>query len=72
MAKTAMAKAPETEAKMLKVEQYGSVIRRPGVQKQILTGLGLGRIGSSKTLPDNPATRGMIAKVAHMVRIVEA
>ena len=68
-----MAKSPKAEAsKMLTVEQYGSVIRRPGVQKQILTGLGLGRIGSSKTLPDNESTRGMIAKVAHMVRIVEA
>ena len=59
-------------SKMLRVEQYGSVIRRPGVQKKILIGLGLGRIGSSKTLPDNQSTRGMIAKVAHMVRIVEA
>ncbi|MBY0611701.1 MAG: 50S ribosomal protein L30 [Beijerinckiaceae bacterium] len=68
-----MAKSPKAEAaKMLTVEQYGSVIRRPGVQKKILTGLGLGRIGSSKTLPDNESTRGMIAKVAHMVRIVEA
>ncbi len=68
-----MVKAPKAEAaKTLKVEQYGSVIRRPGIQKQILTGLGLGRIGSSKVLPDNASTRGMIAKVAHMVRIVEA
>ena len=65
-------KAAKAETKTLVVEQYGSVIRRPGVQKQILTGLGLGRIGSSKTLPDNSSTRGMIAKVAHMVRIVEA
>ena len=65
-------KAAQVETKTLVVEQYGSVIRRPGVQKQILTGLGLGRIGSSKTLPDNASTRGMIAKVAHMVRIVEA
>jgi len=69
MAKSTKATAA---AKTLTVEQYGSPIRRPGDQKKILTGLGLGRIGSSKTLPDNAATRGMIAKVAHMVRIVEA
>jgi large subunit ribosomal protein L30 len=70
-AKTAAKAKSSQTVTMLKVEQYGSAIRRPGVQQKILTGLGLGRIGSSKTLPDNSSTRGMIAKVAHMVRVVE-
>ena len=34
-------------------------------------GLGLNRIGRVAELPDTPSTRGMIAKVAHLVRIVE-
>ncbi len=67
-----MTKASKATAKMLKVEQFGSAIRRPSIQMKTLVGLGLGRIGSSKVLVDTDATRGMIAKVAHMVRIIEA
>ena len=62
-----MAKA---EQKMIVVEQYGSAIRRPDHQRRILAGLGLARIGNKATLVDTPETRGMIAKVAHMVRVV--
>ena len=39
-------------------------------QKKVLAGLGLNRIGNKATLVDTPETRGMIAKVAHMVRVV--
>ena len=53
------------------VVQTGSPIRRPGDQRETLIGLGLNKIGRKKTLPDNPAVRGAIAKVAHMVRVVE-
>ncbi len=67
-----MTNAPKAYTKTLKVEQYGSAIRRPSIQMKTLIGLGLGRIGSSKVLVDTDSTRGMIAKVAHMVRIVEA
>ncbi len=62
-----MAKA---ETKTLTVEQTGSPIRRPDVQRQILVGLGLNKIGRKSVLQDTPAVRGMIAKVAHMVRVV--
>ena len=67
-----MTKTSKAVLKTLKVEQYGSAIRRPSIQMKTLIGLGLGRIGSSKVLVDTDSTRGMIAKVAHMVRIVEA
>jgi len=33
--------------------------------------LGLGRIGKQRTLEDTPSVRGMIAKVSHMVKVVE-
>lgn len=35
-------------------------------------GLGLGKLNSSNQLPDNPATRGMIHKVRHLVEVEEA
>ena len=57
--------------KTITVEQTGSPIRRPGEQRATLIGLGLNKIRRRKTLPDNPAVRGMIAKVAHLVRIVD-
>jgi large subunit ribosomal protein L30 len=57
--------------KTIKVQQTGSPMRRPGSQRDTLIGLGLNKIGRTKELPDTPATRGMIAKVAHLVRVVD-
>ncbi len=42
------------------------------VSARRLIGLGLNKIGRRAALPDTPAVRGMIAKVAHLVRIVES
>jgi large subunit ribosomal protein L30 len=53
------------------VRQIASPIRRKGDQRATLVGLGLNRIGRTSTLEDNSSTRGMIAKVAHMVEVVE-
>jgi len=57
--------------KTIKVQQTGSPIRRVHQQRETLIGLGLNRIGRVSELPDTPQTRGMIAKVAHLVRVVE-
>ncbi len=59
------------KAKTVTVRQTGSPIRRPKDQRDTLVGLGLGKIGRVRTLEDTPSVRGMIAKVAHMVTIVE-
>ena len=56
---------------MIKVEQTGSAIRRHHTQRETLIGLGLNKIGRVAELPDTPATRGMIAKVQHLVRVHE-
>ncbi|MEZ5839073.1 MAG: 50S ribosomal protein L30 [Hyphomicrobiales bacterium] len=57
--------------KTITVEQIGSPIRRPDEQRRTLIGLGLNKMHRRRTLEDTPAVRGMIAKVAHMVRIVD-
>ena len=57
--------------KTIKVEQIGSPIRREASLRATLIGLGLNKIGRVKELQDNPSTRGMIDKVAHLVRVVE-
>jgi large subunit ribosomal protein L30 len=61
-----------TTAKRIKVEQIGSPIRRQHAQRETLIGLGLNRIGRVAELPDTPQTRGMIAKVKHLVRVLDA
>jgi large subunit ribosomal protein L30 len=61
----------KNDGKVIKVEQVGSPIRREHTQRETLRGLGLNKIGRIKDLPDTAATRGMIAKVAHLVRVVD-
>ena len=57
--------------KTLTIEQVGSPIRRPYDQRQTLVGLGLNKLRRRRVVTDNPAIRGMINKVPHLVRIVE-
>ena len=52
------------------VEQIGSPIRRSADQRATLIGLGLNKMHRRKILQDTPAVRGMIAKVQHLVRVV--
>ncbi len=57
--------------KIIKVQQTGSPSRRHHSQRETLVGLRLNRIGRVSELEDTPSVRGMIAKVAHLVRVVE-
>jgi large subunit ribosomal protein L30 len=53
------------------VRQTGSPIRRTKDQRATLSGLGLNRVGRVSTLEDTPSVRGMIAKVHHLIEVVE-
>ena len=57
-------------AKVIKIQQVGSPIRRHHTQRETLVGLKLNRIGRTVELVDTPQVRGMIAKVQHLVRVV--
>ena len=57
--------------KTVKVRQTGSASRRIHTQRETLVGLKLNKIGRTAELPDTPQTRGMIAKVGHLVEVVE-
>jgi large subunit ribosomal protein L30 len=57
--------------KTIRIQQTGSPIRRHHSQRETLIGLGLNRIGRVKDVPNTPQTRGMIAKVAHLLRVLE-
>ena len=63
--------APKTENKTIKLKQIGSPIRRPAKQKQMLIGLGLGKMHRVVELRDTAEVRGAIAKLPHMVAVVD-
>ena len=76
-AKAAKAPAKKPAAKKEKaadkatviVTQVGSPIGRRHDQRATLAGLGLNKIGRTRELEDTPSVRGMIAKVAHLLRV---
>jgi large subunit ribosomal protein L30 len=55
----------------LKVTLIRSRIGTKPKQRGTIRALGMGRIGSTNTLPDRPEIRGMIARVPHMVTVEE-
>jgi len=57
--------------KTVTVRQTGSPIRREKDQRATLAGLKLNKLGRTSTLEDTPSVRGMIAKVAHLLEVVE-
>jgi large subunit ribosomal protein L30 len=58
-------------SKTVTVEQIRSAARRPAKQTATLIGLGLNKLHRRRTLQDTPQVRGMIAKVNHLVRVVD-
>jgi large subunit ribosomal protein L30 len=54
------------------VTQVRSAIGAKPEHRGTLRALGLGRIGRSNTLPDRPEIRGMIARVPHLITVVES
>jgi large subunit ribosomal protein L30 len=64
--------AKPTGGKTVRIEQTGSASRRHHSQRETLVGLRLNRIGRISELIDTPSVRGMIAKVQHIVRVIDA
>ena len=64
-------KSAPKSGKTVTVEKFASANRRPEIQRQTLTGLGLNKIRRRRTLEDTPAVRGMIHKIRHLVRVVD-
>jgi large subunit ribosomal protein L30 len=55
----------------IKIKQVRSRIRCPKDQKRTLDALGLKKMGRVVEHNDNPAIRGMIEKVKHLVSVEE-
>ncbi len=60
---------PDESKKTVKVTQIGSPIGRKPGQKETLVGLGLNKMHRTRELEDTPSVRGMIRKVAHLLKV---
>ncbi len=58
-------------ARRIRVTQIASGFGRKPGQRETLVGLGLDKCGRSRELVDTPSVRGMVRKVAHLVRVEE-
>jgi large subunit ribosomal protein L30 len=55
----------------VRVTQIASALGRKPGQKQTLVGLGLNKIRATREIEDTPSTRGMMRKVAHLIKVEE-
>jgi large subunit ribosomal protein L30 len=56
----------------LRIQLVKSVIGSDARQRETVRSLGLRRIQQVVEVPDNEASRGMVFKVKHLVRVLEA
>jgi large subunit ribosomal protein L30 len=63
--------AKKSDPQMLRIQQIRSGIGFPRRQREVLRSLGLRRIRHVVERQDTPAIRGMVAKIEHLVQIVE-
>ena len=54
-----------------KIKKVGSLIRQPQNQIRIVKGLGLRKTNSVREIEDTPSIRGMLSKVAHLVKVLD-
>ena len=70
MAKEQKKTAP-ADAGTIRIQYYRSFIAAPKTHKQIVRSLGLTKLNQIVERTDSPATRGFVAKVPHLIRIIE-
>ena len=58
-------------AAKIKIQYYRSSIAFPSTQKEIVRSLGLRKLNQIVERPDTPSMRGAVAKVPHLIRIIE-
>jgi large subunit ribosomal protein L30 len=61
----------ETNTGKIRIEYYRSFIASPKTHKAIVRSLGLRKLNQVVERPDNDSMRGAVAKVPHLLRIVE-
>ena len=69
--KSADAKAKGSAEGKIRIQYYRSSISTPETHKTIVRSLGLTKLNQIVERPDNASMRGVVAKVPHLIRIIE-
>ena len=64
-------KEKQYEGGTIKIQYYKSMIGYSKKQKVIVRNLGITKLNQTVTRPDNAAMRGIVAKIPHILRIVD-
>ena len=64
-------KGAEVSAGKIKIQYYRSFIAAPKTHKQMVRSLGLTKLNQIVERPDNDSMRGAVAKIPHLLRIVD-
>jgi large subunit ribosomal protein L30 len=71
MAKKEANKTAPADNKRIRIQYYRSFIATPKTHKTIVRSIGLTKLNQIVDRPDTPSMRGVVAKVPHLLRIVE-
>ena len=71
MADKRSSKKQQAEKKTIRIQYYRSVIATPKTHKQIVRSVGLTKLNQIVDRPDTPSMRGVVAKLPHLLRIIE-
>ncbi len=64
-------KSNKTEQGKLRIQYYRSYIAAPRTHKEIVRSLGITKLNQIVERPDTPSMRGAVAKVPHLLRLVD-
>jgi large subunit ribosomal protein L30 len=68
---TAKQKKVEAGGGKIKIQYYRSFIAAPKTHKQMVRSLGLTKLNQIVERPDDDSMRGAVAKIPHLLRIVD-
>jgi large subunit ribosomal protein L30 len=71
MAEKQSKKKQQSDSSTIRIQYYRSFIAAPRSHKQIVRSIGLTKLNQIVERPDTPSMRGVVAKVPHLLRIVE-
>jgi large subunit ribosomal protein L30 len=71
MAEKEAKKSKQAETGKIRIQYYRSSIATPKTHKQMVLSLGLTKLNQIVERPDNDSTRGAVARIPHLLRIIE-
>jgi large subunit ribosomal protein L30 len=71
MAEKQSKQSEEATAGTIRIQYYRSFIAAPKKHKQVVRSLGITKLNQIVERPDNDSMRGAVAKIPHLLRIVE-